>query len=353
MLSPPTLFSPFKDASLFTKSPITSRYGKEVNQDYYRCQQDLKSFKQDKAVPRCLTSINSSSAPLKRKTIGRGGTQPESTVTLATSSIDATKEKEGARRKSKKLADSRFYRLHKNHKSQNQADNFTEDELQQIGLGYDWMVRFMEKDDPNLRHPYDWYKYGEFGPYSWRGVVIGDPIRGRFSNEGVTLSSEIITQFKEQGLNTEVYYTIKEMGETFSIVPTTFGLLMCYCHNYFRIFSCKISYANFLIFWVCELYSGEGIPYLLLLSWDKAGTPVSEKAVVQIKPEVLKYVCRAGYKLEAAIEQLGVDVSGKEALDSGLSTGEFTDCLLQYGASFVYGIDVGYGQVLKHERTNK
>jgi 23S rRNA (cytidine1920-2'-O)/16S rRNA (cytidine1409-2'-O)-methyltransferase len=55
---------------------------------------------------------------------------------------------------------------------------------------------------------------------------------------------------------------------------------------------------------------------------------------------------RAGYKLEAAIEQLGVDVSGKVALDSGLSTGGFTDCLLQYGASFVYGVDVGYGQVI-------
>lgn len=56
---------------------------------------------------------------------------------------------------------------------------------------------------------------------------------------------------------------------------------------------------------------------------------------------------RAGHKLEAAIEQLGIDVSGKVALDSGLSTGGFTDCLLQYGASFVYGVDVGYGQVIQ------
>ncbi|KAL6339423.1 hypothetical protein AAG906_032956 [Vitis piasezkii] len=78
---------------------------------------------------------------------------------------------------------------------------------------------------------------------------------------------------------------------------------------------------------------------------NKAGTPVSDKAVVEIMAEVPKYVCRAGYKLEAAIEQLGVEVSGKVALDSGLSTGGFTDCLLQYGASFVYGVDVGYGQV--------
>lgn len=109
---------------------------------------------------------------------------------------------------------------------------------------------------------------------------------------------------------------------------------------------------------------------------NKAGTPVSEKAVVEIIAEVPKYVCRwshqalftwnkisaatlmklycclsflclhrAGHKLEGAIEQLGVDVDGKVALDCGLSTGGFTDCLLQYGASHVYGVDVGYGQV--------
>ncbi|KAK5784201.1 uncharacterized protein LOC108471051 [Gossypium arboreum] len=78
---------------------------------------------------------------------------------------------------------------------------------------------------------------------------------------------------------------------------------------------------------------------------NKAGTPVSDKAVLEIIAEIPKYVCRAGYKLEAAIEQLSVDVAGKIALDSGLSTGGFTDCLLQYGASYVYGVDVGYGQV--------
>uniref|UniRef100_A0A803MFQ2 Ribosomal RNA methyltransferase FtsJ domain-containing protein n=1 Tax=Chenopodium quinoa TaxID=63459 RepID=A0A803MFQ2_CHEQI len=78
---------------------------------------------------------------------------------------------------------------------------------------------------------------------------------------------------------------------------------------------------------------------------NKAGTPVSNEAVVEIIAEIPKYVCRAGYKLEAAIEQLEVDVTGKVALDSGLSTGGFTDCLLQHGAAYVYGVDVGYGQV--------
>ncbi|CAK7349220.1 unnamed protein product [Dovyalis caffra] len=86
---------------------------------------------------------------------------------------------------------------------------------------------------------------------------------------------------------------------------------------------------------------------------NKAGTPVSEKSVVEINAEVPKYVCRAGYKLEAAIEQLGVAVAGKVALDSGLSTGGFTDCLLQYGASFVYGVDVGYGQVADKVRRDE
>ena len=56
--------------------------------------------------------------------------------------------------------------------------------------------------------------------------------------------------------------------------------------------------------------------------------------------------------MEAAIEQLGVDVNGKVALDSGLSTGGFTDCLLQYGADYVYGVDVGYGQVSMKPFTN-
>lgn len=71
------------------------------------------------------------------------------------------------------------------------ADKFTEEELQMMGLGYDRMVRFMDKDDPNLKHPYDWYKYGEFGPYSWRGVVVGEPVRGRLTDECVSLYGEV------------------------------------------------------------------------------------------------------------------------------------------------------------------
>ncbi|KAJ0795907.1 putative 23S rRNA (cytidine(1920)-2'-O)-methyltransferase [Helianthus annuus] len=59
----------------------------------------------------------------------------------------------------------------------------------------------------------------------------------------------------------------------------------------------------------------------------KAGHPVSDKAIVENKAEIPKYV--SGHKLEAAIEQLGVDVTGKVALHAGLSTGGYTDSLLQ------------------------
>lgn len=115
--------------------------------------------------------------------------------------------KQNARRKSKKLAESMFYRL--KNPSRKYADNFTDDELQQIGLGYDRMVRFMEKDDPNLRHPHDWYKYGEFGPYSWRGVVVGEPVRGRFTDERVTMIGEVKDQ--EEWEKIEQF----EMGQDF------------------------------------------------------------------------------------------------------------------------------------------
>ncbi|CAN6886691.1 unnamed protein product [Brassica oleracea] len=105
--------------------------------------------------------------------------------------------KRNAREKSKKLAESLFYRLYNNpDKSRSNIlsshpDKFTEDELEMIGLGYDRMVRFMDKDDPRLRHPHDWFKYGEFGPYSWRGVVVGDPVRGTISDECVTMYGEV------------------------------------------------------------------------------------------------------------------------------------------------------------------
>src|SRR4029078_8561960 len=58
-----------------------------------------------------------------------------------------------------------------------------------------------------------------------------------------------------------------------------------------------------------------------------------------------RYVSRGGIKLENALEALGTDVSGRECLEVGASTGGFTDCLLQRGASRVAAVDVAYGQL--------
>lgn len=77
----------------------------------------------------------------------------------------------------------------------------------------------------------------------------------------------------------------------------------------------------------------------------KAGTPVPATAAVVLTAEQPKFVCRAGLKMEAALDRFNIDPTGLAILDSGLSTGGFTDCLLQRGAASVVGVDVGYGQV--------
>jgi 23S rRNA (cytidine1920-2'-O)/16S rRNA (cytidine1409-2'-O)-methyltransferase len=61
-----------------------------------------------------------------------------------------------------------------------------------------------------------------------------------------------------------------------------------------------------------------------------------------------RYVSRGGLKLEGALKASGLDVTGLDCLDVGQSTGGFTDCLLQHGAAYVVGVDVGHGQL--HER---
>ncbi|MCC6713577.1 MAG: TlyA family RNA methyltransferase [Candidatus Dadabacteria bacterium] len=78
---------------------------------------------------------------------------------------------------------------------------------------------------------------------------------------------------------------------------------------------------------------------------DKAGELVKGDAEIVLKGEALKYVSRGGLKLEAALDAFGVDVTGMTAVDIGSSTGGFTDCLLQRGASRVYAIDAGRGQL--------
>ncbi len=77
----------------------------------------------------------------------------------------------------------------------------------------------------------------------------------------------------------------------------------------------------------------------------KAGELVGIDAQIEIKGEDLKYVSRGGLKLEAALRHFSIDLKGKTAMDVGSSTGGFTDLMLQDGASRVYCIDVGYGQL--------
>ena len=85
----------------------------------------------------------------------------------------------------------------------------------------------------------------------------------------------------------------------------------------------------------------------------KPGVLVGEDAVVQLIAQPPQYVCRAGLKLEKALDYFGIDVTGLVALDAGLSTGGFTDCLLQHGVYKVYGVDVGHGQVHEKIRTDE
>lgn len=94
-----------------------------------------------------------------------------------------------------------------------------------------------------------------------------------------------------------------------------------------------------------ELLSSEG--------WQvarKANARVTSAEVIRLVPtgQTLKFVSRGGLKLEGALDHLKLDVHGWRVLDVGISTGGFTDCLLQRGAASVCGFDVGRGQL--HER---
>ncbi len=81
----------------------------------------------------------------------------------------------------------------------------------------------------------------------------------------------------------------------------------------------------------------------------KPGTLVAEEVAITIV-EPPPFVSRGGIKLDYALERFQLDVSSKVAADIGASTGGFTDCLLKRGASRVYAIDVGYGQLDYHLR---
>ncbi len=76
----------------------------------------------------------------------------------------------------------------------------------------------------------------------------------------------------------------------------------------------------------------------------KSGTLVADEAAINIA-EPPPFVSRGGLKLDYALDRFQLDVSSKVVVDIGASTGGFTDCLLKRGASRVYAIDVGYGQL--------
>lgn len=78
---------------------------------------------------------------------------------------------------------------------------------------------------------------------------------------------------------------------------------------------------------------------------EKAGTKIPRDTVLTVKGAVHPYVSRGGLKLEKALKRFEINLEGRTMLDIGSSTGGFTDCALQHGASYVYAIDVGYNQL--------
>ena len=91
-----------------------------------------------------------------------------------------------------------------------------------------------------------------------------------------------------------------------------------------------------------------GIVYVDGVREDKAGSMFSEdggELNIELRGNTLKYVSRGGLKLEKAIDTFGVNLSGMVCMDIGASTGGFTDCMLQNGASRVFAVDVGHGQL--------
>ena len=78
---------------------------------------------------------------------------------------------------------------------------------------------------------------------------------------------------------------------------------------------------------------------------SKPGQTIAEDAPLEVKGRDHPWVSRGGLKLDHALKQFDVDLAGKIVLDVGASTGGFTDVALHYGASKVYAVDVGHGQL--------
>lgn len=89
-----------------------------------------------------------------------------------------------------------------------------------------------------------------------------------------------------------------------------------------------------------------GIVYVNGQKEDKAGSTFDpEKSQIEVRGNTLRYVSRGGLKLEKAVDVFKLDLTDKVCMDIGASTGGFTDCMLQNGASRVFSVDVGHGQL--------
>ncbi len=96
-----------------------------------------------------------------------------------------------------------------------------------------------------------------------------------------------------------------------------------------------------------------GIVYVDNQKCDKAGTMIDDSQQVEVRGKTLQYVSRGGLKLEKAQQVFGLSFDGKVCMDTGASTGGFTDLMLQGGAKRVYAVDVGYGQLAWKLRTDE
>ena len=88
-----------------------------------------------------------------------------------------------------------------------------------------------------------------------------------------------------------------------------------------------------------------GLVFIGQERYDKAGTMVPEDADIHVKGDTCPYVSRGGLKLEKSIKTWDLDLEGAVCMDIGSSTGGFTDCMLQNGATKVYALDVGTNQL--------
>lgn len=99
-------------------------------------------------------------------------------------------------------------------------------------------------------------------------------------------------------------------------------------------------------------YIMAGLVYVNEEKVEKAGAAVPVQSIITIRGDSIGYVSRGGLKLEKALQTFDIDLNGKVMADIGASTGGFTDCALKNGATKVFAIDVGYGQLAWSLRTD-